>query len=164
MISIVVRSDGVIKMLNKYPKELDKFLSRVINRTTHQEFKRVQGEAYKIAWKGTLAQAIYPRIFRKQGSVEILPAFINQAKLLEYGPQAVPGYPQVRYLGATGNQGLREWAQAKIGKSSGKLTIGQEPRTRFGKPSHKFISNAKVGRRARLKRIVEQELRKLGGK
>jgi len=165
MITVRIDSAKAEKMIRGVPIKLqNQIMPRIIERFTYGEFNNTQKQILPLSYSGRLLNAIYPVIFKKRGEVRIAPFAVRQATALEEGPQAIGiSSMGIRYnLNKPGNQRLRDWARAKgIRKNS--IVVGG-PNTKFGKPSHKFITKSRTGRRARLNRIIRSEIKKLGGK
>lgn len=162
----------MIRIVNKrevqiFFKDLSKGLElsnkAILTKFIRNEAKVLRQRIEGISFSGSsgLLGAVRTNVNRKEGkgSIHIDPMFKNQATALELGPQAA-GYPsggKTVYLGSAGTDPkLRAWAEAKLGKRTGKLTIGG-PRTRLGSPSHKIFTRAKVGRKERLQALIRKE-------
>jgi hypothetical protein len=169
MILIQTNARIVARKFGVTAKQLDKIGSNIVKRITISNANALKRTASQIAFSGELTNSIYPKYYPsgKMGQV-IAIGQDNKITALELGPQAA-GIPTqgISYnLATNSNPKLKAWADAKLGKKTGRLTIGKQPGTRFGKPSHKFITRAKIGMRQREERIVRDELNKLklGGK
>jgi len=164
MIQITMNSEKVRHSFKRTNRKLESAMANIIRRYTIQTKKEVVKNAMILGnypGGGALAKSITAHYTKKVGVVRPGPKQLIKTKLLEGGPKAVPGYPQVRYLGSPSNQKLREWAKSRLaGKAQGRITIGGV-RTSFGKPSRQFMTNAKNTMRPRLKRIIKQEMKKI---
>lgn len=164
MILIQTNAATVAKKLGLNTKRVKKSLERSIKEIAESEKRAIKYQANKIKFRGELARAIYAKAYKKRAEVRIFPMFVEQAKALEYGPQAV-GYPPTGrrfYLNSPKNYLLKEWAEVKGKADKGYLVVGGE-NTRWGRPSHRFISNARVGRLNRIRNIIIKNLTQ-GGK
>lgn len=166
MILIRTNAGNVAREFNLTAKQLEKAGPRIIKRIVQSNANALRYQAGLIAFKGDLRKSIYQRVYKNSGAVMTLNN--EQAVALELGPQAIginPSTGKTVWL-SNSNPKLKEWAKSRLGKSRGKVTIGKEPNTKFGKPSHKFITNARSGMRQREERIVIDELKRLkrGGK
>jgi hypothetical protein len=112
---------------------------------------------------GELSRSIVMTITDKQGTVRTLASKNIQTQLLEGGPGAVPGFVNKPVYLSNHNEKMRSWAQDRLGKHKGKITVGG-PKSSWGKPSRRFLSNAKRAMDARLIGIEKRQLNKLGGK
>ena len=108
-----------------------------------------------LAKRGMIVTATSRRVTAKPA-----PGFIRQVSLLEFGPNA--NYPKTFYL-SNKQPKLKKWASHRLNKTAGKITIGGKG-TKFGKPSHQFITNAKYSTLSRLDRIVMKNIKNIGGK
>ena len=141
-------------------KGLDTSQRNLVTKFVRNEAKVLKQKIEGISFSGSsgLLGAVRTKVNKKEGEgvIFIDPMFKNQATVLEFGPLPELGYPKTVYLGATSDKKLKAWAEAKLGKRSGKLTIGGD-RTKFGTPSHKIFTRARVGREKRLQNLLRRE-------
>ena len=169
MILIQTNAGTIAKEFGLTVRQLNKVGSEIVNKITIANCRALKIEANRIKFEGGLSRSIYFQIYPsgKRGEVKLLGDVEVQALALEYGPQAIGINPSTgyKYTLGHGNSKLDRWMESRHPNRKS-INIGKEPKTKFGKPSHQFITNARRGMQQREERIVRDELNKLklGGK
>ena len=158
-----INASSVAKNMTKKQARMPKLVHSIIRESAMSEKRAVIRAIMPFRDTGRLSRSIIAKVFKKSARVGIAPPAITQATLLEYGPAAVGGYPRTIYLGAAGNDKIRQWYERKTGKSSGRITLGGK-NTKWGKGNRRFWSNAARGRLKRFQNIIRKNIKKLGGK
>jgi hypothetical protein len=155
---------SVSRMLSILPDELDKAASDImvdVGRDMEGSLSYYASKlgnypgGGKLAERGTTVTTTKRRV-----SIKPAPGYIRQISLLEHGPST--NYPKTFYLSEK-HPKLKKWALDRLDMTEGKITIGGEG-TKFGKPSHQFMTNAKLSTMSRLDRMVIENIKNIGGK
>ena len=165
MIEVRINLSNAMTQLGFIPKRLKRAGSKIVSELGKDMYKNAIYNAAILGnypGGGNLARnGLIFNVTSKRASIRAAPGYIRQIDLLEDGPGA--GYPKTIYY-STATPKMRQWMQSRMGAGVQQVKVGGS-RTSWGKPSRRFITNARRETMSKFDRIVKVNIQKIvGGK